>query len=162
MSQFCLDKNKKISIMETERKIKLLQLFYAGVLADSTANYERFGILKKVTEKKSYEQKVMAPGQLAQLGVSSPEQLFEISSEIFGCIKWQLEKYTNYLIARGNRCMLCSIAKKMDIAQPCYLFCINPFSGLVSELESGWNLKVNETLWDGTQCEFEMRSGQIL
>jgi len=147
--------------METERKLKLLQLFYAGVLADSTGNYERFGILNKVTEKKSCEQKIMAPGQLAQLDVNSAEELFDISSEIFGCIKWETERYPDYLIARGNKCLLCSIAKKMNTAQPCYIFCINPFSAMVSELESGLDLKVKETLWNGTQCEFEMRCRQI-
>lgn len=148
--------------METERRLKLLQLFYAGVLADSTGNYERFGILNQVTEKKSLEQKIMAPGQLAQLGVTSPEQLFEISSEIFGCIKWRVENYGEYLISRGNQCMLCSIAKKMDIPQPCFLYCINPFSALLSEIETGWNLVVLETLWEGTQCQFELRASQLL
>lgn len=148
--------------METERKLKLLQLFYAGVLADSTGNYESFGILNKVTEKKSFEQKIMAPGQLAQLGINSTEELFGLFSEIFGCIKWQVERDQDTLKARGSKCLLCSIAKKTGIAQPCYIFCINPFSALVSELESGSELIVNETLWDGTQCEFEIHPRQIL
>jgi len=125
-------------------------------LADSTANYEHFGILQQVAEKKFSEQKVRASGQLAQLGIDSPEKLFEVFSEVYGCIHWELEKGPEKIVARGRSCLLCTIAKKMNIAQPCNIYCINPISALASSFGAGWDLKVNETLWDGNQCEFEM------
>jgi hypothetical protein len=142
--------------METEKKLKLLQLFYAGVLADSIGNYEKFGILPQVVEKKTVEQKIMAKGQLAQLGVNSPAELFEKLYEIFGCIKWKVEDSPGKIIAIGDRCLLSAIAKKMEVVQPCSLYCINPFAALVAEMEPGWNLSVNETLWDCKKCEFEL------
>lgn len=140
--------------METEKRLKLLQLFYAGALADATGNFDKFGILDQVTEKKAFEQKLMAPGQLAQLEIDSPEKLFESFTEIFGCIRWKVEKQSDNFVAWGNSCLMCTIAKRMDNAQPCYVYCINPLSALVSALEPGWKLDVNQTLWDGSRCEF--------
>lgn len=142
--------------METEKKLKLLQLFYAGVLADSTSNYEKFGILDLVTEKKEAEQILTASGKLAQLGIDSPEKLFESFSEIFGCIQWKIEKQLGKLIASGNSCLLCAIAKKMNTAQPCHIYCTNPFKSFVSALGNDLELNVKETLWDGNKCEFEV------
>jgi hypothetical protein len=142
--------------METEKKLKLLQLFYTGVLADSTGNYEKFGILSQVVEKKAKEQRIMAMGQLAQLGVNSPAELFEKFFEIFGCIKWKVDDSPGKVIAIGDRCLLCAIAKKMEVAQPCSLYCINPFNALTAEMKPRWTLFVNETLWDGKKCEFEL------
>jgi len=143
--------------METEKRLKLLQLFYAGALADATGNYDKYGIIEQVTEKKAIEQKLVAQGQLAQLEIDNPEKLFESFTEIFGCIRWQVEKQGDNLIARGNSCLMCAIAKRMDIAQPCSIYCINPLSALVSALENEYELKVNETLWLGNKCEFELK-----
>jgi len=148
--------------METEKKLKLLQLFYAGVLADSTGNYEKFGILPQVVEKKVAEQRIMAKGQLVQLGVHSAKELFEKFSEVFGCIKWNVEEYHDKLLASGDRCLLCAIAKKMDVTQPCYLYCINPFAALCEGLEPGWKLNVPETLWDGNKCLFELKPEDVI
>jgi hypothetical protein len=142
--------------METEKKLKLLQIFYAGVLADSTGNYEKFGILQAVTLKKAAEQRIMAKGQLAQIGADSPEKLFELMSEIFGCIKWNIAKYPEKYIMAGNNCILCAIAKKMNVSQPCSMYCINPMKALAEALEPSWKIKVNETLWSGNKCEFEL------
>jgi hypothetical protein len=90
------------------------------------------------------------------LGVNSPAELFEKFYEIFVCIKWKVDNTPGKVIARGDRCLLCAIAKKTEVVQPCSLYCINPFAALAAEMKPGWNLFVNETLWDGKKCEFEL------
>ena len=86
----------------------------------------------------------------------SPEKSFESFSEIFRCIKWNVEKQHGKLIASGNSYLLCSIAKKLNTAQPCHIYCTNPFKSFVSALGNDLELTVKETLWDGNKCEFEI------
>ncbi len=142
--------------METEKRLKMLQLFYAGVLADLIRNYSEAGILGNVEFKKEKEQKLAAKGQLAQLNISTPLQLFNTFSEIFGCISWNMEEISEKVTARGNFCMLCAIAKKMDTEKPCNMYCINPFNALIEGLENGYQLRVRSTLWESDNCEFEV------
>ena len=144
--------------MNTEQKLKMLQLFYAGVLADSVGNYEKFGILEEVTSKKAREQEMSAKRQLAQLGIETPEQIFGIFTEVFGCIRWEVKRDDtgNSLTATGKSCLLCGIAKKTGIAQPCSMYCINPLKGLAGALEPGYTLEAEETLWDGKECRFRL------
>lgn len=137
---------------------KLLQLFYAGVLADSVSNYNKAGILGQVTETKLAQQKIAAPAQLKQLEINSPEELFESFSRIFGCIEWNMSKDGNAISACGNSCLLCSIAKKMGTAQPCHIYCINPFRALAEALNPSFSLEVCETLWEGEKCRFVLKA----
>ena len=57
--------------METEKRLKMLQLFYAGVLADSVRRYSEAGILADVEAQKEKEQKMAAKGQLCLLYTST-------------------------------------------------------------------------------------------
>jgi hypothetical protein len=141
--------------MEIDKKLKMLQLFYAGVLADSIKNYNQAGILESVETHKAAEQKLMAGGQLAQLNINSPGEMFSVFSEIFGCIRWQISSEDNKIIATGNNCLLCSIAKKMNIPQPCKMYCINPFSAMSEKM--GYALKPESTLWESDSCRFVLR-----
>lgn len=136
---------------------KLLQLFYAGVLADSVNNYNKSGILQKITEAKSHQQEVAAPSQLKQLGITNASELFTKFSEIFGCIEWKVSSTEESISATGESCLLCSISKKMGTAQPCHMYCINPFKSLAKALEPSLTLQVKETLWDGNKCDFELK-----
>jgi len=147
--------------METEKRLKMLQLFYAGVLADSIRNYSEAGILDIVESKKEKEQKLAAKGQLAQLNISTPSELFNTFSEIFGCISWDIDEKPKKINARGHFCMLCAIAKKMDIPKPCNMYCINPFKALIESLENGYQLRVRSTLWESENCEFEVISDKL-
>jgi hypothetical protein len=142
--------------METQKRIKLLQLFYSGVLADSVNNYERFGILEKVTFKKAAEQELMSRGQLAQLGFKTPEELFRGFSEVFGCIDWKMSLSGTDYLAEGNSCLLCAISKKMNTAKPCDIYCINPMRSLSKNLEPGYRLMADKTLWESDQCRFRL------
>lgn len=139
-----------------EQELKTLQLFYASVLADSVCHYNNAGILSMVTEKKAGQQELTAASQLKQLKVSTPEQLFDLFTRVFGCIQWKVEKTQLGVVARGNHCLLCSLAKKMQTAQPCFIYCINPLKALLKEMEPSNRLSVGHTLWDGNCCEFKV------
>jgi hypothetical protein len=138
--------------MESEKKLKLLQLFYAGVLADSIKNYASTGVLEEVERTKAIEQRLVAKGQLAQLNIDSALSLFSTFSEVFGCINWNIKVFDNKTIATGNSCILCAIAKKMAIPRPCNMYCINPLNALAGGL--GCNLEIKSTLWESSSCEF--------
>ena len=140
-----------------EQDQKILQLFYAGALADAVSHFESAGILEEVAQKKKAAQAVAAPGQLKQLGISNPEELFERFSEIFGCIRWKVQKEGEEYIAQGKHCLLCAIAKKMGTAQPCNLYCINPFEALLKAMTPSNSLEVEGTLWEGEGCRFRVK-----
>lgn len=139
-----------------EKDLKTLQLFYASALADSVYHYNNAGILSLVTEKKAGQQALTAASQLKQLNINTPEQLFELFSRIFGCIKWDIKTTSNGVIATGKHCILCSLAKKMQTAQPCFIYCINPLKAMLNAMEPSYKLEVEHTLWDGNYCEFKV------
>jgi hypothetical protein len=62
---------------------------------------------------------------------------------------------TDYL-AEGNSCLLCAISKKMNTAKPCDMYCINPMRSLLKNLEPGYRLMVDKTLWESDQCRFRL------
>lgn len=140
--------------METEKRLKMLQLFYAGVLADSVRRYSEAGILNEVEAQKEKEQRMAAKGQLAQLQISTPAEIFKMYSEVFGCILWNIEETEDKLTARGHSCLLCSIAKKMNLPKPCNIYCINPVRAQAESLDGGFRLNVASTLWESDKCEF--------
>jgi hypothetical protein len=145
-----------------ENEHKTLQLFYASVLADSVNHYNQAGILDMVTEKKAAQQEITAAPQLKQLGIESPEQLFDYYSRVFGCIRWQVAEENGAVTATGNHCLLCSIAKKMQTAQPCHIYCINPIRAMLKSMDPSFRLSVEETLWEGSRCVFRStRTGKI-
>jgi len=132
----------------------MLQLFYAGVLADSVRRYSDAGILNAVEAQKEKEQRMAAKGQLAQLQISTPAEIFKMFSEVFGCISWDIEETDDKLTARGNSCLLCAIAKKMNLPKPCNIYCINPVRAQAESLDGGYRLNVGSTLWESDKCEF--------
>ncbi|PLW95587.1 MAG: hypothetical protein C0593_13775 [Marinilabiliales bacterium] len=139
-----------------QNDIKTLQLFYAGALADSVKHYHDAGILKEVTEKKAKLQSITAGPQLKQLGINTPEELFSYFSRVFGCIQWSYKADPNPS-ATGKHCLLCSIAKKMNTAKPCNIYCINPFRAFLNAMNPSHILEVKETLWEGEKCVFNVK-----
>jgi hypothetical protein len=150
--------------MDERNELKTLQLFYAGLMVDSAVNFERFGVLPQVTEKKAREQALAAPAQLDQLGIRAPRQLFERFGAIFGCARWELSELEDGTLSAETRsCLACAMAKKRSAAQsggaggrPCELYCINPFRGLAAALNPARRLEVEETLWEGERCRFRL------
>lgn len=136
--------------------LKTLQLFYASALADSVSHYNNAGILSIITEKKAVQQALTAASQLKQLKINTPEQLFELFSRVFGCIQWDVKTKSDEVIAAGNHCLLCRLAKKMQTVQPCFIYCINPLKALLNAMEPSYKLVVEHTLWDGKNCEFKV------
>lgn len=135
-----------------DKRLKTLQLMYAGVLADAVANYCEFSILEEVTTKKQKEQLASAPMQLAQLGIKEPEALFDTFSSIFGCADWEVEKTDEGYKADCSSCLLAAVSRKRGTEAPCRMFCINPFSAYSEAL--GYSMEVEKTLWDNDGCSF--------
>jgi hypothetical protein len=145
--------------MNETNSLKTLQLFYAGLMVDSASNFDHFGVLERVTAKKTREQALAAPGQLAQLGIRSPRELFESFASIFGCAQWEVtEKTGGSVTAETQTCLACAIAKKRGSGRPCELYCINPFHALAGSLSPAKSLHVEETLWTGGRCRFRLEA----
>lgn len=75
-------------------------------------------------------------------------------SKVVGYIKWQTEKSGNIITAKGNHCLLCSIAKLMLTAQSCLIYCINLFRNMLKATNPLCHLSVEKTLWESDRCEF--------
>ena len=138
--------------MQSERNIKLLQLTYAAVLVDTVSQMAKENILEKVTQRKKAEQKATGKMKAEQFGITSPESVFTRLAEIFDCAAWEIRNVKNELVAETKACKLCAIAKKIDSASPCYLYCLDPMEGMVKGINPDSTFTVEETLWDGKKC----------
>ncbi len=141
-----------------ENNLQTLQLFYASVMADAVKEFHNAGILSQVTKHKQVQQNITAPAQLKQLNINTPKELFEKFSELFGCIQWNVEGIHGNYKAVGEKCMLCVLAKKMQTAAPCYIYCINPLKSLLNALNPAYELVVEKTLWNDETCIFKVIS----
>jgi len=143
--------------MNENNDTRTLQLFYAGLMVDAAANFEHFGVLRQVQEKKAREQAAAAPAQLSQLGIHAPRELFERFAAIFGCARWEVRELDGGAVeAQAGTCLACAIAKKRGGGRPCELYCLNPFRGLARALSPARDLQVEETLWEGGRCRFRL------
>ena len=138
--------------MQNEKDIKLLQLTYAAVLADATAQFEKEGVLHEVTQRKKAEQQSTGKMKAAQFGITSPEAVFLRLAEVFNCAAWEIRKADNHFTAETATCKLCGIAKKMKALAPCYLYCLDPMEGMVKGLDPDAEFTVEQTLWEGDRC----------
>ena len=143
--------------METEKKLKMLQIFYAGVLADSVLRMGQEGILKKVEEQKRNEQLLSGKMRAQQLGIQKPQDVFEILPEIFGCANWHVENNETGFIAEASNCMLCSMTKKLGAKSPCRIYCLDAMEGMVKGIDDSALYHVKSTLWDSDKCRVEVK-----
>lgn len=142
--------------MTESERLKTLQLMYAGVLVDAVRQYGSFGILEEVTEKKRVEQETAARDQLVRLGIRTPEDLFTVLPEIFGCADWSPAAHGRGLRVETKTCRMCALAKRFGAPAPCSIYCINPSAGMAKALPVPHDLTVKSTLWDGSSCVFEL------
>ena len=144
--------------MDNEKKIKLLQMIYAGALADSVLRLDTEGILLKVTAEKKKEQ--LAGGKLraAQLGIQRPIQVFEILPEIFGCANWNTEQNNEGFKATATNCMLCGLSKKLGAGSPCNIYCLDAMEGLIKGLDENAGYNVISTLWSQNECKVVVKT----
>ena len=138
--------------MQNEMDIQLLQLTYAAVLVDTVSQMAQENILEKVTQRKKTEQAATGKMKAAHFGIASPEAVFTRLAEIFDCAAWEIRNVKNELVAETKACKLCAIAKKIDSASPCYLYCLDPMEGMVKGINPDSTFTVEETLWDGRKC----------
>lgn len=144
--------------MEQTQHIKMLQMAYAAVLADAVAQYDKEGVLERVTGRKRQSQ--MATGKIMaqQFGVSKPEEAFTKLVEVFGCANWQIAPNEDGFAAESASCLLCGIAKKMQGASPCNIYCLHPMEAMVKGVAPDVEFEVLETLWDGNKCRVCVRN----
>lgn len=142
--------------MTESERLKTLQLMYAGVLVDAVRQYGSFGILEEVTEKKRIEQELAARDQVSRLGIRTPEDLFTVLPEIFGCAAWNPDASGPVFRVETRSCLMCALAKRLGAPAPCSIYCINPSRALAAALPVPHSLTVKSTLWEGSSCVFEL------
>lgn len=138
--------------MQNEKKIQLLQLTYAAVLADAADQFAKENILQNVIQRKKAEQMATGKMKAEQFGITSPEAVFTRLAEVFNCAVWEIENSEKGFVAETTTCKLCAIAKKINAPAPCYLYCLDPIEGMVKGLNPHATFTVEETLWDGEKC----------
>lgn len=147
-------------MMENEKKVKILQAMYTGVLADSVLRMGKEGILKKVTEEKMVEQLMSGKARAAQMGISKPEDVFLTLSEIFGCANWKILEKEGGFGAEATICMLCGFAKRMGTQSPCKIYCLDPMEGMIKGINPNAVYTVNGTLFEGQKCSVDVISAR--
>ena len=138
--------------MQNENDIQLLQMTYAAVLADATAQFARENVLQSVTQRKKAEQMATGKMKAAHFGITSPEAVFTRLATVFNCAAWEIQGTEKTFVAETTTCKLCVIAKKINAPAPCNLYCLDPMEGMVKGLNSRAAFEVEETLWDGKKC----------
>jgi hypothetical protein len=139
--------------MELEKKVKLLQIVYAGALADSTLRMGKEGILEKVAAEKREEQMLTGKLRASQFGIEKPEEVFTKLADLFACANWTIKNDEKGFTAEASGCMLCAMAKKMGAQSPCNIFCLDPMEGMIKGIDQGLAYEVLETLWSGQKCK---------
>ena len=143
--------------MDLEKKVQILELAYAGVLADSVNCFGKEGVLEKVTEEKKKVQMALGKQQAERYGIQKPEEVFTKLAEIFNCASWEINREGDGFIAESKMCKLCAIAKKMGTSSPCCIYCLNPMEGMVKAINPNSTFEVMETLWDGQKCRIAVK-----
>jgi hypothetical protein len=143
--------------MDTAKQVQILQMAYAGALADTILQFSKEGVLERVIERKHAEQMVTGKQRLAAFGITRPEEVFLKLSEIFGCARWEIvnDSAASFLAQSGS-CTLCAIAKKLGAPSPCHLYCLDPMEGLLKAIAPAAVYTVESTLWAGKQCRVKV------
>ena len=137
-----------------QNNIKTLQLLYAGLLADSVAIFEKYGILEKIKLQKSVENKLAAPARVNQFALKHPEDVFNLFNKLLGFAEWKINRASQGYIFSAKACKLKCISSTMNSAKPCDLCCIDPLSALCESLANPYMLEVYQTMWEDIECIF--------
>jgi hypothetical protein len=148
--------------METNEKLKAVQMIYAGALADMTLRMGNAGVLEQITREKREEQFATGKARAMQMGITEPEEVFTRLSDLMGCANWQIARTDeNEFRAVATGCALCAIAKRIGAPSPCNPFCLNPMEGMVSGLDPNTDFFVEETLYEGNECSVAVRNTAV-
>jgi hypothetical protein len=104
--------------MESDKHIQILQMAYAGALADAVLQYGKEGVLADITDRKRQENIGSGKVRATQFGITKPEEVFLKLAELFGCASWNITGNSNGFVAQTSGCKLCAIAKKVGGPQP--------------------------------------------
>jgi hypothetical protein len=147
--------------METNEKLKTVQMIYAGALADMTLRMGNAGVLEQITKEKREEQLSTGKSRAMQMGIANPKEVFTKLSDLMGCANWQIQKNDeNGFTAVATGCALCSFAKRIGAPSPCNPFCLNPMEGMVVGMNPDDGFLVEETLYEGNECRVRVCSQQ--
>ena len=139
--------------MDTNKQVQILQMAYAGALADAVFQFNKENILDRVIERKRQEQIISGNLRAAQFGITTPEEVFLKLSQIFNCAQWDIINQTaGGFNAQAVSCKLCAVARKIGAPSPCHLYCLDPMEGLVKAVKKDAVYLVKETLWNGNKC----------
>jgi hypothetical protein len=139
--------------MEPMEHVKMLQMMYAGVLADAVLRYGQEGVLEHVTQTKFAEQLANGKARAAQMGITNTEEVFAKLTALMGCADWATARDASGVVtATATRCMLCAMAKRIGAQSPCNVYCLDPMEGMVRGLNEKAVVNVEETLYSGAQC----------
>ena len=144
--------------MTTEEKLKILQMMYTALQAQTAAHYTCHGILDTVAET----QKASRQGAIIcqRMGITDPRQVFTTLSGIFECADWTVTDTPEGFSATCHSCMLCGMAKKIGSQSPCHLYCLDPMEDMVRALDADALFDVIETLYDGECCRVAVKPGK--
>ncbi|MHC1694049.1 MAG: L-2-amino-thiazoline-4-carboxylic acid hydrolase [Eubacteriales bacterium] len=150
--------------MEAQDKVKILQATYAGALADSVFRLGNEGVLDKVSQQKRNEQLLYGKNRAAQMGINKEEDVFVKLSDLFGCADWKItvSEDGNGFTATSSKCMLCAMAKKIGTKSPCNIYCLDPMEGMIKGFNEKAIFHVQDTLFDGSQCQVKVSTEKQL
>lgn len=141
--------------MDIEKRFALLQNTYAASIAETVNTYDKLKVLDTIVERRKERQVQTAPFLNQQLGIETVEDVFCQLSEIYGCANWIVEKTADGYVAVATACKLCVLSKKMGGANPCYGWCLDPMSAMITaagKIDAG-SIAVKSTLMDGNCCK---------
>ena len=70
--------------MDSDKQVQILQMAYAGVLADAVLQFDKEGVLQHVSDRKRLEQLATGKIMATQFGMDKPEEVF---LKLFGAFR---------------------------------------------------------------------------
>lgn len=144
--------------MNDKKTLKILQLLYAGLMADMVALFEKYGIIEAELKQRKVENALSASARIRQFKLSDPADVFELHKQLFGIAEWRIKKDSTGIEVSTSACLLKNICKSINTAEPCEVFCTMPLGSLCRALEKPYTLGVSSTLWEKEKCIFKITS----
>lgn len=151
-------------MMDTEKKLSLMQNTYAAAVAETVNTYDRLKVLDAIVEKRAERQGQTAGAMNKMMGITSVEEVFINLADVFGCANWQVAKTAEGYEATASACKLCTLSKRMGGANACRGWCLDPMIAMIGDVTGGKITKdrINaiSTLMEGDQCKVVITAGE--
>ena len=142
--------------MDNHNKLATIRNVYAGVLADAVKHMGEAGVLGQITRAKRAEQLKTGKAKSEQFGITDPRDVFRSITDLFQCADWMVDDRPGGFDASASQCLLCGLAKKIGAQNPCRIYCLDPFEGMVKGLDPNATFTVKQTLYKGKKCRVEV------